>query len=87
MTYGSEAPRGPDGCGGGGGQVACPDWQAGLYQPATPVYPPAQQATACLPKLTKCGVNIHCFTCKHERFCDCSKVERVGWDQQMDEGL
>ena len=81
MTYGSEAPRGPEGCGGGSGQ-------AGIYQPFPPNYPPAQQETsACLPQLHRCEQNIHRFACKHERFCQCGKVERKDWDQQMDEGL
>ena len=88
MTYGSEAPRGPEGCGGGSGIEAYADWRAGLIQPSTPIYPAAQQERAnCLPKIHRCEQNIHRFSCKHERFCECGKVERKDWDQQMDEGL
>ena len=34
-----------------------------------------------------CPPNAHIFRCSHERFCECGKVERKDWDQQMDEGL
>jgi hypothetical protein len=44
-------------------------------------------AACCAKPIGRCSDIVHFFTCKHERFCECGKVERKDWDQQVDEGL
>ena len=84
MTYGTE--------GQGGGSTT--SWTGQMLDPNS-------QYTATTPFLSyfsagpvpntsvqsPCTQNNHWFACKHERFCECGKVERKDWDQQMDEGL
>ena len=85
MSYGSEGQGGDQNDQGGAGE-SLQDYQPLNYytQPIQYSYP--TQATWITHTCSSDGLD-HRFKCKHERFCECGKVERKDWDQQMDEGL
>lgn len=50
----------------------------GYYGEGAPTFVPE-------PPLAPCQTNRHIFRCKHEEFCNCGKVQRLGLE--VSEGL